>query len=63
MRLTVQSASADEESGKTNVDAGTIIMGRFSWSQLTEWEEAAVNSRVPKEIPGLIPRSRLPNNR
>jgi hypothetical protein len=42
---------------------GPIIMGKFSWSQLTEWEQVAVSRSIPKEIPGLVPRVRTPNNR
>mmetsp|Transcript_22910 Transcript_22910/g.22636 ORF Transcript_22910/g.22636 Transcript_22910/m.22636 type:complete len:120 (+) Transcript_22910:2-361(+) len=38
-------------------------MPKFTWTQLMTWEREAVRRRVPLEIPGLIPRNELPNNR
>lgn len=39
------------------------MAGRFTWTQLMRWEQDAIRKRVPLDIPGLIPRSELPNNR
>ncbi|CAG9311385.1 unnamed protein product [Blepharisma stoltei] len=38
-------------------------MPKFTWTQLMTWEREAVRRRVPLEIPGLIPREEIPNNR
>lgn len=31
-------------------------MGKFTWTQIMEWEEAALRRKVPQNIPGLIPK-------
>lgn len=38
-------------------------MGKFTWTQIMAWEEASLKSRVPQNIPGLIPRDIGSNNR
>jgi hypothetical protein len=36
---------------------------RYTWKTITKWEIDALRSRVPTKIEGLVPRTRLPNNR
>jgi hypothetical protein len=38
-------------------------MGKFTWTQLMEWEEKAAKARVSQNIPGLVHRSNASNYR
>lgn len=38
-------------------------MGKYSWTQIMAWEEAALKSSVPQSIPGLISRQIGSNHR
>lgn len=33
------------------------MASRFTWTQIVKWEEQALRTKVPENIPGLIPRS------
>ena len=38
-------------------------MGKFTWTQLMQWEENYIKSRVPQNVPGLVHRSNASNYR
>lgn len=38
-------------------------MGKFTWTQLMQFEESHAKSRVPQNISGLVPRSNASNYR
>ena len=37
------------------------MVTRFTWTQLVKWERDAVRARVPRNIPGLIPKEMASN--
>jgi hypothetical protein len=37
------------------------MASRFSWTQLKQFEQAALRARVPQDVAGLIPRTQISN--